>query len=244
MSFRDSAMTAFVAEGLSHSTRSRSSSSNRNGISSALIAWGRRKHTHTMHLKPTIHDATCNMQFAACNRIASCVLEMLCVACSVKLFHANSRIVVYSLQHVARGFKGFTGNAATEHLSRRGDYSETQRFYGLASVGTKMAVFSWTVAKIDVLQVRRRRSCRYGEQRTIFILVRRRPTTSLRLHVPPSHAHVVQFVYYYTSPARVIAARVCSIHVCYNIDNGDASPLSVITTNNYYYAYNITANVM
>ena len=57
---------------------------------------------------------------------------MLRVACSVKLFHAN-RIVVYSLQHVARSFKGFTGNAATEHLSRRGDYSETQRFYGLAS---------------------------------------------------------------------------------------------------------------
>ena len=28
-------------------------------------------------LKPTIHDATCNMQLAACNRIALCVLEML-----------------------------------------------------------------------------------------------------------------------------------------------------------------------
>ena len=74
---------------------------------------------------------------------------MLRVACSVKLFHVN-RIVVYFLQHVARSFKGFTGNAATEHLSRRGDYSETQRFYGLASVGTKMAAFSWTVAKIHV----------------------------------------------------------------------------------------------
>ena len=168
MSFRDSAMTAFVAEGLSHSTRSRSSSSNRNGISSALIAWGRRKHTHTKHthtiqLKPTIQDATCNMQFAACNRIASCVLEMLCVACSVKRFHAN-RIVVYSLQHVSRSFKGFTRNAATEHLSRRGDYSETQRFYGLASVGTKMSAFSWTVAKRDVLQVQRRRSLWYPER--------------------------------------------------------------------------------
>ena len=75
-----------------------------------------------------LHDATCNMQLAACNRIASCVLEMLRCACSVKLFHAI-RIVVYSLRHVARSFKGFTGNAATEHLSRRGDYSETQRFY-------------------------------------------------------------------------------------------------------------------
>ena len=124
-----------------------------------------------MDLKPTIHIATCNMQLAACNRIASCVLEMLRVACSVKLFHVN-KIVVYSLQHVARSFKGFTGNAATEHLSRCGDYSETQIFYGLASVGNKMAAFSWTVAKIDVLQVRRRRSCRYGEQRTIFIPVR------------------------------------------------------------------------
>ena len=103
------------------------------------------------------------------------------------MFHAN-RIVVYSLQHVARSFKGFTGNAATEHLSRRGDYSETQRFYGLASVGTKMAAFSWTVAKIDVLQVRRRRSCRYGEQRTIFIPVQRRPTTSLRPATPARHA--------------------------------------------------------
>ena len=60
------------------------------------------------------------MQLAACNRIASCVLEMLRVACSVKLLQAN-RIVVYSLQHVARSFKGFTENAATEHLSRRGD---------------------------------------------------------------------------------------------------------------------------
>ena len=155
-------------------------------------------------MKPPIHDATCNMQLAACNRIASCVLEMLRVACSVKLLQAN-RIVVYSLQHVARSFKGFTGNAAIGHLSRHGNYSETQRFYGLASVGTKMAAFSWTVAKIDVLQVRRRRSCRYGEQRTIFIPVRRRPTTSLRPATPArhacplSHSHVVQFVYYYTS---------------------------------------------
>ena len=115
------------------------------------------------------------------------MLEMLRVACSVKLFHVN-RIVVYSLQQVARSFKGFTGNAATEHLSRRGDYSETQRFYGLASVGTKMAAFSWTVAKIDVLHVRRRRSCGYGEQRTIFIPVRRCPTTSLRPATPARHA--------------------------------------------------------
>ena len=68
----------------------------------------------------TSYNATCNMQLAACNRIASCVLEMLHVACSVKLLQAN-RIVVYSLQHVARSFKGFTENAATEHLSRRGD---------------------------------------------------------------------------------------------------------------------------
>ena len=35
------------------------------------------------------------MQLAACNRITS---EMLRVACSVKLFHAN-RIVVYSLHY-------------------------------------------------------------------------------------------------------------------------------------------------
>ena len=60
------------------------------------------------------------MQLVACNRIASCVLEMLRVACSAKLLQAN-KIVVYSLQHVARSFKGFTGNVATEHLSRRGD---------------------------------------------------------------------------------------------------------------------------
>ena len=112
---------------------------------------------------------------------------MLRVACSVKQFHPN-RIVIYSLQHVARRFKGFTGNGTTEHLSRRGDYSATQRFYCLASVGTKMAAFSWTVAKIDVLQVRRRRSCKYGEQRTIFIPVRRRPTTSLRPATPARHA--------------------------------------------------------
>ena len=76
---------------------------------------------------PPIHDATCNMQLAACNRIASCVLEMLRVACSVILLQTN-RIVVYSLQHVALSFKGFTGNVTTEHLSRHGDYSETQRF--------------------------------------------------------------------------------------------------------------------
>ena len=169
-------------------------------------------------LKPPIHDATCNMQLAACNRIASCVLEMLRVACSVILLQTN-RIVVYSLQHVALSFKGFTGNVTTEHLSRRGDYSETQRFYGLASVSTKIAAFSWKVTKIDVLQVRRRRSCRYGEQRTIFIPVRHRPTTSLRPAIParhacpPSHARVVQFVYCYTSPARVIASCVCSTYV-------------------------------
>ena len=123
------------------------------------------------------------MQLAACNRIASCVLEMLRVACSVKLFHAN-RIAVYSLQHVARSFKGFTGNTTTEHLSRRGDYSKMQRFYGLASVGTKMAAFSWTLEKLDVLQARRRRSCRYGEQCTIIIPVQRRLTTSLRPATP------------------------------------------------------------
>ena len=106
------------------------------------------------------------------------------------------------------------------------------------SVGTKMAAFSWTVTKIDVLQVRRRRSYRYGEQRTIFIPVRRqtttssRPATPARHECPPSHAHVVQFVYYYTSPARVIATRVYSIYVCYNIDNRDASPLSTVITTN------------
>ena len=113
------------------------------------------------------------MQLAACNRIASCVLEMLRVACSVKLLQAN-RIVVYSLQYVARSFKGFTGNTATEHLSRHGNLHtliETLRFYGLATVSTKMAAFLWTVAKIDVLQVWRRRFCRYGEQCTIFIPV-------------------------------------------------------------------------
>ena len=89
----------------------------------------------------------------------------------------------------------------------------------MAGLSTKMAAFSWTVAKIDVLQVRRRRSCRYGEQRTIFIPVRRRPTTSSRPATPArhacpsSHAHVVQFVYYYTSPTRMIAARACSTYV-------------------------------
>ena len=123
------------------------------------------------------------MQLAA----SSCVLEMLRVACSVKLLQAN-RIVVYSLQHVARSFKGFTGNAAKEHLSRRGDYSKTQRFYGLASASTKMAAFSWTVAKLNMLQVLRRRSCRYGKQRAIFIPVRRCPTTSLRPATPARHA--------------------------------------------------------
>ena len=56
----------------------------------------------TRAVKHTIHDATCNMQLAACNRIASCVLEMLCVACSVKLFHAN-RIVVYSMAFLIIG---------------------------------------------------------------------------------------------------------------------------------------------
>ena len=76
-----------------------------------------------------------------------------------------------------------------------------------------MAAFSWMVEKIDVLQVQHRRSCRYGEQRTIFIPVRRRPTTSLRPATPARHAcHAVQFVYY-TSPARVIAACVCNTYV-------------------------------
>ena len=73
-------------------------------------------------------------------------------------------------------------------LSRRGDYSVAQRFYGPASVGAKMAAFSWTVAKIDVLQVWRRKSCRYGEQRTISIPVWRHPTTSLRPATPARHA--------------------------------------------------------
>ena len=127
------------------------------------------------------------MQLAACNGVALCTLEMLRVACSVKLLQAN-RIMVYSLHHVARGFKGFTGNATKDHLSRRGDYSKTQRFYDLASASTKMAVFSWTVAKLDMLQVWRRRSCRYGEQRTIFIPEWRRPTTSLRPATPARHA--------------------------------------------------------
>ena len=183
-------------------------------------------------LKPTIHDATCNMQLAACNRIASCVLEMLRVACSVKLFHANSRIVVYFLQHVAQNFKGFTGNAATEHLSSRGDYSETQRFYGLASVGTKIAAFSWTVAKIDVLQVRRRRSCRYGEQRTIFIPVRRRPTTSLRPATSARHAclpvpcpcNTICILLYFSCTGD----RSTRVQYIPNIDNGDASLLSML----------------
>ena len=67
-------------------------------------------------VKPPIHDATCNMQLVACNRIASCVLEKWRVASGVKLLQVN-RIVVYSLQHVVWSFKGFTGNAATEHLS-------------------------------------------------------------------------------------------------------------------------------
>ena len=130
------------------------------------------------------------MQLAACNRIASCVLEMLRVACSVKLFHAN-RIVVYSLQHVARSFKGFTANAATEHVSRRGDLhtlSAKHRDFTAWQVSTKMAAFSWTVEKIDVLQVQRRRSCRYGKQPTIFIPLWRRPTTSLRPATPARHA--------------------------------------------------------
>ena len=80
-------------------------------------------------LKPPIHDANCNMQLLACNRIASCVLEMLPVASSVKLLQAN-KIVVSSLQHVARSFKGFTGDAARGNLSRCGDFytcSRTQR---------------------------------------------------------------------------------------------------------------------
>ena len=113
---------------------------------------------------------------------------MLCIACSVNLLQAN-RIVVLSLQHVARSFKGFTGNAATEHLSRRGDLhtllAKRRDFNAWqVSVSTKIAAFSWTVAQLDVLQVRHRRSSRYGEQRTIFIPVRRRPTTSLGPAIP------------------------------------------------------------
>ena len=133
------------------------------------------------------------------------------------MLQAN-RIVVYFLQHVARSFNGFTGNAATEHLSRRGDLhtsSEMQRFYGLASVSTKMAAFSWTVAQLNVLQVRHRRSCRYGEQRTIFLPVRRRPTTSLRPATPVRHAcpcpcitiRIILYVVSYTSD--------CSMRVQY-----------------------------
>ena len=82
-------------------------------------------------LKPSIHNATCNMQLVARNRIALCVLEKLYVTSNVKLLQAN-KIVVYSLQHVAQSFKGFTGNAATEHLNGRSDlhtsYSETRGF--------------------------------------------------------------------------------------------------------------------
>ena len=119
------------------------------------------------------------MQLVACNRIALCVLEKLRVTSSVKLLQAN-RIVVYSLQHVARSFKGFNGNAATEYLNRCGGlhtYGDTWSIYGLASVTTKMAAFLWTGAKIDVLQQWHRRSCRYDEQCTIFITVRRRRST-------------------------------------------------------------------
>ena len=135
-----------------------------------------------------LHNATCNMQLAACNRIASCVLEMLRVACSVKMFHTNG-IVVYSLQYIAWSFKGFTGNAVTKHLRRRGDYSETYRFYilpGRCGYQNGCVFVDW--AKIDVLQVRPRRSCKYGEQGTIFIPARRRPTTSLRPATPARHA--------------------------------------------------------
>ena len=71
-------------------------------------------------LKPPIHDATCSMQPVACYKIASCVLEKLRVTSSVKLLQVNT-IMVYSTQHVAWSFKGLTGNADTEHLSRRGD---------------------------------------------------------------------------------------------------------------------------
>ena len=139
---------------------------------------------------PPIHDATCNMQLAACNRIASCVLEMLRVACSVNLLQAN-RIVVYSLQHVAQSFKGFTGNATIEHLSRCGDLHTLpakRRDFTAWQVSTKMAAFLWMVAQLDVLQVRHRKSCRYGEQRSILKPVRHRPTTSLRPATPAWHA--------------------------------------------------------
>ena len=156
------------------------------------------------------------MQLVTCNLLHATelhrVLEMLRVACSVKLFHAN-RIVVYSLQ-LHGAFKGFTRNAATDHLSRHGDYSETQRFYSLASVGTKMTAFSWTVAKIDVLQVRRRRSCRYGEQPTIFILVRRRPTTSLNFSYTSDRSARVQYICYknkYSYAYNIIANFTCNI---------------------------------
>ena len=66
-------------------------------------------------------------------------------------------------------------------------------------MGTKMAAFSWTVVKIDVLQARRGRHCRYGEQRTIFIPVRRRSTTSLRPATPARHACLRPLPMYYNS---------------------------------------------
>ena len=56
--------------------------------------------------------------------------------------------MVYSTQHVAWSFKGLTGNADTEHLSRRGDLHMCSGIIlysacgGLASVSTKIAAFS------------------------------------------------------------------------------------------------------
>ena len=72
-----------------------------------------------------------------------------------------------------------------------------------------MAAFSWTVAKIDVLQVRRRRSYRYGEQRTIFISVRRRPTTSLRPATPAQHACTSHAHVHVCSTIRIILDVSC-----------------------------------
>ena len=65
------------------------------------------------------------MQLVTCNLLHATELHRVywkscVVACIVKLLQAN-RIVVYSLQHVAQSFKGFTGSTSTERLSRRGD---------------------------------------------------------------------------------------------------------------------------
>ena len=86
-----------------------------------------------------------------------------------------------------------------------------------------MAAFSWMVGKIDVLQVRRRRSCRYGEERTIFIPVRRRPTTSLIKAGYTSTARVPPVPCPSCSTIRIILYASCMSdrsvrvqYVCYN----------------------------